>query len=129
MQPSMRNKRTSKNSDLLRANPDCKEGGDSELRKISIIRGPFKLLRAAGFILAIGLNTTVLLAEEAPSPSNEFPVAKPIYLSLQKAIESTLKNNITIAVRRLIPRFVNRTFWKIKVSSTQLLNWNYPLRG
>ena len=58
------------------------------------------------------LNSAGHSAEESPSPASELvPVAKvqePIYLTLQKAIESTLKNNISIAVRRFDSRILQQ---------------------
>lgn len=63
-----------------------------------------KTLLLAGFLWITAFNSVGHSAEELPSPAEEqVPETgepKPIYLSLHKAIESTLKNNISIAVRR-----------------------------
>ena len=68
-----------------------------------------KTLLLAGLILLTALCTTGQSIEESASPVIEIvPVQKPIYLTLQRAIESTLKNNIAIAVRRFDSRILQQ---------------------
>ncbi len=69
----------------------------------------FKTLLLAGLILVTVLSTTGLATEESPSPAIDIvPAQEPIYLTLQSAIEGTLKNNLSIAVRRFDSRILQQ---------------------